>query len=87
MPLNFFYDLFYFFVTFPVPSVYPRNVTVQLNESWLMIRWKPPPEDKINGILRGYDVIVRHGTHEKKVSLSKNNSHIPTLENLIMDLK
>ncbi|KAK9541715.1 hypothetical protein VZT92_001737 [Zoarces viviparus] len=46
-----------------VPSVYPRNVTAQLNESWLVIRWKPPPDDKINGILRGYDVIVRHGTH------------------------
>uniref|UniRef100_A0A8D3CE49 receptor protein-tyrosine kinase n=1 Tax=Scophthalmus maximus TaxID=52904 RepID=A0A8D3CE49_SCOMX len=50
-----------------VPSVYPRNVTVQLNESWLVIRWKPPPDDKINGVLRGYDVIVRHGTQEKRV--------------------
>uniref|UniRef100_A0A4W6F3V3 receptor protein-tyrosine kinase n=1 Tax=Lates calcarifer TaxID=8187 RepID=A0A4W6F3V3_LATCA len=57
-----------------VPSVYPRNVTVQLNESWLVIRWKPPPDDKINGILSGYDVIVRYGTQEKKVSLS-NNMH------------
>uniref|UniRef100_A0A667XKU6 receptor protein-tyrosine kinase n=1 Tax=Myripristis murdjan TaxID=586833 RepID=A0A667XKU6_9TELE len=45
-----------------VPSVYPRNVTVQLNESMLVIKWRPPPADKINGILRGYDVIVRHGT-------------------------
>uniref|UniRef100_A0A8C5HRD2 receptor protein-tyrosine kinase n=1 Tax=Gouania willdenowi TaxID=441366 RepID=A0A8C5HRD2_GOUWI len=59
-----------------VPSVYPRNVTVQLNESWLVIRWKPPPADKINGILKGYDVIVRYGTQEKKVSASA------TLENL-----
>ncbi|XP_028280147.1 tyrosine-protein kinase Mer [Parambassis ranga] len=50
-----------------VPSVYPRNVTVQLNESGLVIKWKPPPEDKINGILQGYDVIVRYGTQEKKV--------------------
>ncbi|XP_047458990.1 tyrosine-protein kinase Mer [Mugil cephalus] len=50
-----------------VPSVYPRNVTVQLNESWLVITWKPPPDDKINGILRGYDVIVRYGTQERKV--------------------
>ncbi|XP_068597274.1 tyrosine-protein kinase Mer [Brachionichthys hirsutus] len=50
-----------------VPSVYPRNVTVQLNESRLVIRWKPPPEDKINGILRGYDVIVRHGGHMFKI--------------------
>ncbi|XP_040905276.1 tyrosine-protein kinase Mer [Toxotes jaculatrix] len=50
-----------------VPSVYPRNVTLQLNESQLVIRWKPPPDDKINGILRGYDVIVRHGIQEKKI--------------------
>ncbi|KAM9364046.1 tyrosine-protein kinase Mer [Pholidichthys leucotaenia] len=50
-----------------VPSVYPRNVTVQQNESWLVISWKPPPEGKLNGILRGYDVIVRYGTQEKKV--------------------
>uniref|UniRef100_A0AAQ4PGA0 receptor protein-tyrosine kinase n=1 Tax=Gasterosteus aculeatus aculeatus TaxID=481459 RepID=A0AAQ4PGA0_GASAC len=50
-----------------VPSVYPRNVTAQLNESWLVIRWKPPPDDKINGILSGYDVIVRHGEKENKI--------------------
>lgn len=56
------------FLVFSVPSVYPRNVTVHLNESWLVISWKPPPDDKINGILRGYDVIVRHGTQVTKVS-------------------
>nr|XP_020458613.1 tyrosine-protein kinase Mer [Monopterus albus] len=50
-----------------VPSVYPRNVTIQLNESWLVIKWKPPPDDKINGILSGYDVIVRHGTQTNKI--------------------
>ncbi|XP_069001055.1 tyrosine-protein kinase Mer isoform X1 [Embiotoca jacksoni] len=50
-----------------VPSVYPQNVTVQLNESWLVIKWKAPPDDKINGILRGYDVIVKYSTQEKKV--------------------
>lgn len=55
-------------LVFPVPSVYPRNVTVHLNESWLVISWKPPPDDKMNGILQGYDVIVRHGMHVFKVS-------------------
>ncbi|CAN9499931.1 unnamed protein product [Ophioblennius macclurei] len=50
-----------------VPSLYPRNVTVQQNDSFLVIRWKPPPEDKINGVLQGYDVIVRYGTQERKV--------------------
>uniref|UniRef100_A0A3Q2NZI2 receptor protein-tyrosine kinase n=1 Tax=Fundulus heteroclitus TaxID=8078 RepID=A0A3Q2NZI2_FUNHE len=50
-----------------VPSGYPRNVTMQLNESQLVIKWKPPPEDKINGILRGYDVIVRYGGSQEKV--------------------
>uniref|UniRef100_A0A3B5M1B3 receptor protein-tyrosine kinase n=1 Tax=Xiphophorus couchianus TaxID=32473 RepID=A0A3B5M1B3_9TELE len=51
-----------------VPSSYPRNVTVQLNESWLVIKWKPLPEDKINGILQGYEVIIKHGTDEDRVS-------------------
>ncbi|XP_029031142.1 tyrosine-protein kinase Mer [Betta splendens] len=50
-----------------VPSVYPRNVSVQLNESWLVITWKPPPDDKINGILRGYEVTIRHGKEMKKI--------------------
>ncbi|KAM4607959.1 tyrosine-protein kinase Mer [Polymixia lowei] len=45
-----------------VPSVFPSNVTLQLNESTLIIKWMPPPADKINGILRGYDVVVRYGT-------------------------
>lgn len=56
------------FLVSSVPSVYPRNVTVHLNESWLVISWRPPPDDKINGILQGYDVIVRHGTRVIKVS-------------------
>lgn len=55
-------------VTFSVPSVFPRNVTAQLDESRLVISWKPPPDDKINGILRGYDVIIRYGPHMTKVS-------------------
>ncbi|KAK5853852.1 hypothetical protein PBY51_014975 [Eleginops maclovinus] len=50
-----------------VPSVYPRNVTAQMNDSWLVVRWKPPPDDKINGILSGYDVIIRHGTQVTKI--------------------
>uniref|UniRef100_A0A6Q2Y922 receptor protein-tyrosine kinase n=1 Tax=Esox lucius TaxID=8010 RepID=A0A6Q2Y922_ESOLU len=43
-------------VVLAVPSVYPRNVTVKLNESMLVIRWKAPPQDKVNGILTGYDI-------------------------------
>ncbi|XP_041865882.1 tyrosine-protein kinase Mer [Melanotaenia boesemani] len=63
-----------------VPSVYPRNVTVHLNESWLVIKWKPPPDDKINGILRGYDVIVRHGTDQKKVHTDATTAFVPVKE-------
>lgn len=60
-----------------VPSGYPRNVTMQLNESWLVIKWKPPPENKINGILRGYDVIIRHGADQDKVSeITFNNNKL-----------
>uniref|UniRef100_A0A8C5HPU7 receptor protein-tyrosine kinase n=1 Tax=Gouania willdenowi TaxID=441366 RepID=A0A8C5HPU7_GOUWI len=57
-----------------VPSVYPRNVTVQLNESWLVIRWKPPPADKINGILKGYDVIEHSYTTTALVALQEFNT-------------
>ncbi|KAF7660613.1 hypothetical protein LDENG_00278890 [Lucifuga dentata] len=63
-----------------VPSVYPRNVTVHLNDSWLMIRWKPPPDDKINGILSGYDVIVRHGTHVNKIHSDATTTFVPLQE-------
>ncbi|XP_061601394.1 tyrosine-protein kinase Mer isoform X2 [Cololabis saira] len=63
-----------------VPSVYPRNVTVHLNESWLVIRWKPPQDDKINGILRGYDVIVRHGTDHNKVHTDNTTAFVALKE-------
>ncbi|KAM4730461.1 tyrosine-protein kinase Mer [Anableps anableps] len=63
-----------------VPSGYPRNVTVQLNESWLVIKWKPPPEDKINGILRGYDVIVRHGADQDKVHTENTTAFVAVKE-------
>ncbi|XP_067465908.1 tyrosine-protein kinase Mer [Thunnus thynnus] len=63
-----------------VPSVYPRNVTVQQNESWLMIRWKPPPDDKINGILQGYDIIVRHGAQVNKFHSSTTMAFVAVQE-------
>ncbi|XP_034040759.1 tyrosine-protein kinase Mer isoform X2 [Thalassophryne amazonica] len=63
-----------------VPSIYPRNVTVHLNDSWLVIRWKPPPDDKINGILRGYDVIVRHGMQVKKIHSYTTTAFVALLE-------
>ncbi|KAF3708356.1 Tyrosine-protein kinase Mer [Channa argus] len=63
-----------------VPSVYPRNVTVQLNESWLVIKWKPPPDDKINGILRGYDVIIRHSTQVNKIHSYTNMATVAVQE-------
>uniref|UniRef100_A0A7N8XRV4 receptor protein-tyrosine kinase n=1 Tax=Mastacembelus armatus TaxID=205130 RepID=A0A7N8XRV4_9TELE len=63
-----------------VPSVYPRNVTVQVNDSWLVIKWKPPPDDKINGILRGYDVIVRHGTKTNQFYSPTNMASVAVQE-------
>uniref|UniRef100_A0A8C8H8J1 receptor protein-tyrosine kinase n=1 Tax=Oncorhynchus tshawytscha TaxID=74940 RepID=A0A8C8H8J1_ONCTS len=51
-----------------VPSVYPHNVTVQLNESMLVIQWNAPPLDRVNGIPMGYDVIVTYGTRVNNVS-------------------
>ncbi|XP_011482957.1 tyrosine-protein kinase Mer isoform X2 [Oryzias latipes] len=63
-----------------VPSVYPRNVTVHLNESWLMIKWKPPPEENMNGVLRGYDVIVKYSTGSSKVHTANTEVFIPVKE-------
>ncbi|CAG09482.1 unnamed protein product, partial [Tetraodon nigroviridis] len=58
-----------------VPSVFPRNVTVRLNGSRLLVTWKPPPDDKINGILRGYEVIVRHGPNmDKAIKVHTNTA-------------
>uniref|UniRef100_A0A8C1RHT6 receptor protein-tyrosine kinase n=1 Tax=Cyprinus carpio TaxID=7962 RepID=A0A8C1RHT6_CYPCA len=51
-----------------VPSEAPQNLTVHVNNSMLMIRWEAPPPDKLNGILQGYDVTIKHGTHTNKVS-------------------
>uniref|UniRef100_A0AAR2M149 receptor protein-tyrosine kinase n=1 Tax=Pygocentrus nattereri TaxID=42514 RepID=A0AAR2M149_PYGNA len=51
-----------------VPSVAPQNVSVHVNESMLVIRWKPPPADKVNGILQGYDININDGKHVNKVS-------------------
>lgn len=45
----------------------PQNVTVHVNESMLLVRWEPPPPDKINGILQGYDVIVNDGKYVNKI--------------------
>lgn len=63
-----------------VPSGYPRNVTMQLNESWLVIKWKPPPENKINGILRGYDVIIRHGADQDKIHTENTTAFVAVKE-------
>uniref|UniRef100_A0A8C1FBC2 receptor protein-tyrosine kinase n=1 Tax=Cyprinus carpio carpio TaxID=630221 RepID=A0A8C1FBC2_CYPCA len=50
-----------------VPSEAPQNLTVHVNNSMLMIRWEAPPPDKLNGILQGYDVTIKHGTHTNKI--------------------
>ncbi|XP_061083683.1 tyrosine-protein kinase Mer [Conger conger] len=49
-----------------VPLVPPHNLTVQLNESVLVVRWDAPPPEKVNGILKGYDVIITQGKHKHK---------------------
>ncbi|XP_059421692.1 tyrosine-protein kinase Mer-like [Carassius carassius] len=50
-----------------VPSEAPQNLIVHVNNSMLMIRWEAPPPDKLNGILQGYDVTIKHGTHTNKI--------------------
>ncbi|KAK0149835.1 Tyrosine-protein kinase Mer [Merluccius polli] len=63
-----------------VPSVYPRNVTLRLNETVLVVKWRPPPADKINGVLRGYDVIVRHGTQVRKIHSDSTTANVALME-------
>ncbi|XP_051506694.1 tyrosine-protein kinase Mer-like isoform X2 [Myxocyprinus asiaticus] len=62
-----------------VPSEAPQNLTVHINNSMLMIRWEAPPPDKLNGILQGYDVTVKHGTHTNKIH-SMNTEAAVTLQ-------
>ncbi|KAJ8359826.1 hypothetical protein SKAU_G00163510 [Synaphobranchus kaupii] len=63
-----------------VPSVSPHNLTVQLNESVLVVRWDPPPTEKLNGILQGYDVIIRQGKHVNKIHSDTNVAYIQVQE-------
>uniref|UniRef100_A0A669CKS5 receptor protein-tyrosine kinase n=1 Tax=Oreochromis niloticus TaxID=8128 RepID=A0A669CKS5_ORENI len=57
-----------------VPSIHPGNVTVQLEGSSLVIRWKPPPSDKINGILRGYGEECFTGSFSERKTLFQPQS-------------
>ncbi|XP_056617127.1 tyrosine-protein kinase Mer [Triplophysa dalaica] len=49
------------------PSEAPQNLTVQVNNSMLMIRWEAPPPEKLNGVLQGYDITIKHGTQTNKI--------------------
>lgn len=57
-----------FLLLLSVPLEAPQNLTVNVNNSMLMIRWEAPPPDKLNGVLQGYDVTIKHGTRTNKVS-------------------
>lgn len=63
-----------------VPSVHPRNVTVHQNESSLVIKWKPPPDDKINGVLNGYNVIITHGGQKSMIHSYTTSVTVPLQE-------
>lgn len=32
---------------------------ILINASAVFVKWNPPPNDTLNGLLRGYDVIIR----------------------------
>uniref|UniRef100_A0A8C6UVC4 receptor protein-tyrosine kinase n=1 Tax=Neogobius melanostomus TaxID=47308 RepID=A0A8C6UVC4_9GOBI len=63
-----------------VPSVYPRNVTVYQNESSLVIKWKPPPDDKINGVMNGYNIVIRHGGQKSMIHSYTTSVSVPLQE-------
>uniref|UniRef100_A0A4W4H411 receptor protein-tyrosine kinase n=1 Tax=Electrophorus electricus TaxID=8005 RepID=A0A4W4H411_ELEEL len=50
-----------------VPSGAPLNVNIHVNGSMLLIQWKAPPPDKVNGILKGYDIFIHDGKHMNKI--------------------
>lgn len=52
---------------FPVPTAPPTKLSVQLNETLLVIQWGAPSPDRVNGILRGYDIVVTQGQQVNKV--------------------
>ncbi|KAI1894553.1 hypothetical protein AGOR_G00116970 [Albula goreensis] len=60
-----------------VPSVPPHNLTVRLNDSVLVVKWDGPPTEKMNGVLKGYEVIIRQGKHTSKIRSNTNVAHIP----------
>ncbi|XP_026882566.2 tyrosine-protein kinase Mer isoform X2 [Electrophorus electricus] len=45
----------------------PLNVNIHVNGSMLLIQWKAPPPDKVNGILKGYDIFIHDGKHMNKI--------------------
>ncbi|KAG9344420.1 hypothetical protein JZ751_011090 [Albula glossodonta] len=60
-----------------VPSMPPHNLTVRLNDSVLVVKWDGPPTEKMNGVLKGYEVIIRQGKHTSKIRSNTNVAHIP----------
>jgi neogenin len=45
-----------------VPSAAPQNVSVDaLSSTSIIVRWEPPPEDSLNGVVTGYKIRYRQG--------------------------
>jgi hypothetical protein len=58
-----------------VPTSAPENVQVgMLNLTSGVVRWSPPPEDHINGVLLGYKIQVKAGNSTKILAQMTLNS-------------
>ena len=67
--------LFVLFVRIsPAPSSSPVGVNrVQLNATFVVLQWSPPPSEHINGIIRAYTVTVSE--HETGWSYNLSSPH------------
>ncbi|XP_066553448.1 tyrosine-protein kinase Mer [Amia ocellicauda] len=57
-----------------VPSVPPHDVHLQLNDSVLVVTWKSPTPEMMNGVWLGYKVNI---THQEPISTMDNVLSIP----------
>jgi hypothetical protein len=69
----FFCFLSIYHLYFSAPSLPPTNVRVRmLNLTTLRVLWRPPTADGINGILKGYQILIIGNTTEYSRNISTN---------------
>ncbi|XP_048863169.1 tyrosine-protein kinase Mer [Brienomyrus brachyistius] len=60
-----------------VPTAPPTKLSVQLNETLLVVQWEAPSPHRVNGILRGYDIVITQGEQVNKIHSTINMIYVP----------